>query len=373
MLQSFKLKGSEYMLGKFKKGVTAPEKILDKAREIMTDVVTYRMSGNIDNDAFGDLKIVLNELEENHCLNSQNYKEGICFEPDKIISSLNVAAIIGNQNPREIALPIESYATYIVSYCRENIAEVLSNYALRFNRDKCNTVTELRETIHSSALDFAVSNFNSNVDKINLIIRDENNILKAIKPRDEEVGKAIVKSMLDNFDMFYIRKVYLEELGIIDKHEDNIRNTIFKIKFYNNSLYILRVLLNLNIKSAGSTAIDLGIANCCRISGVKLVGDLDVVIASLEKFANRKGILEFDYIEKVAKDIDDFHSDIIHENLDYNLVSETINLLTKNVDLNLIREITAKIALLLLTKYKSGKLGLLEKLCILDGIMNKAF
>lgn len=361
------------MLSIFKRGVSSPDKISSKAKELMLDVVGYRMSGHINGSAYSNLKVLLNELVEEHSLEEERFEEAICFEPQKVMNVLNIASIVKDENPREIIVPIDMYADFIVSYCREKIGEVLVDYALGFNRAEANTVTGLREEIHEKAVDFAIINLDENLDKINIMARDEEEELIVVKPMDEIVGKVIIKKMIENFDMFYIRKVYLEKVGIISKEEKNIRNTIFKNKFYNNSLYILRVLLNLNIKNYGDNAIDIGVANCCRISGVKLRGDLDVVVASLEKFANRKGELNLAYIDSVAKDISDFHDDILENNLDYNIILETIDMLTNDVDLNLVREITAKIAVLLLTKYKKAKVGALEKLCILDGVMNKAF
>ncbi|MGL4452808.1 MAG: hypothetical protein ACRCTZ_16700 [Sarcina sp.] len=361
------------MLSIFKHGASSPDKVVVKAKELMMDVVGYRMSGRVDADAYSELKVVLDELVEDHSLEEEKFDETICFEPQKVIKSLDLVSIVKGENPREIIVPIDMYADFIVSYCREKIGEVLVDYALGFNRAEANTVTALREELHQKTLEFAVINLDENLDKINLMNRNEEEELVIVKPSDEVVGKFIVKEMIANFDMFYIRKVYLEKVGIIDKEEKNIRNTIFKNKFYNNSLYILRVLLNLNIKDYGSNAIDIGVADCCRISGVKLRGDLDEVVASLEKFANRKGYLNLDYIDSVAKDINDFHNDILANKVDYNLILETIHMLTNNVDLNLIREIIAAIAVLLLTKYKKGKVGALEKLCILDGVINKAF
>ncbi|MGL4761080.1 MAG: hypothetical protein ACRCWG_06420 [Sarcina sp.] len=361
------------MLSIFKKGVSTPEKISDKAKELMIDVVSYRMSGTINASAYNNLKVLLGELVEKHSLNEERFEETICFEPQKEIMALDLVSIIKGENPREIIVPIEMYADFIVSYCREKIGEVLVSYALGFNRDEANTVTELREEIHEKVLAYAIVNLDENLDKINIMMKNEEDELKITNPKDEEVGKEIIRKVVSNFDMFYIRKIYLEKIGIIKNTESNIRNVIFKNKFYNNSLYILRVLLNLNVKNYGDNAIDIGVANCCRISGVKLRGDLDVVVASLEKFASRKGELNLDYVDSVASDIDKFHKDILENNLDYGLILETIEMLTNDVDLNLVREITAQIAVLLLTKYKKGKVGALEKLCILDGVMNKAF
>ncbi|WP_297520335.1 hypothetical protein [uncultured Clostridium sp.] len=361
------------MLSIFKNGVNSPEKISGKAKELMLDVVSYRMSGTINASAYNNLKVLLDELVEEHSLEEERFDEAICFEPQKEIRALDLAKFIKGENPREIIIPLDMYADFIISYCREEIGNILVAYALGFNRDEADTVTGLREEIHQKAINFAVMNYDENLDKINLMMRNENDELKIIKPTDEEVGKEIVREMITNFDMFYVRKAYLEKVGIIGENEVNIRNTIFKNKFYNNSLYILRVLLNLNVKNYGDNAIDIGVANCCRISGVKLRGDLAVVVASLEKFANRKGELNIAYADSVAKDIGKFHKDMLENKIDYRTILETIDMLTNDVDLSLVREITAEIALLLLTKYKKGKVGALEKLCILDGVMSKAF
>lgn len=362
------------MLSRFKNGVNAQERTMEKIKELMIDVSSYKMSGRIDESAYSNLKVTLAELEENHSFDNHDFTEEACFEPDKVIKSLNLVELAKAENPREIVVPVDKYAIFIVSYCREIIADVLANYAIRFDRDESNTVTALRKLIHNKALEYAVT-LNPILDKINIITKNkETDELRLIKPTDEEVGKVIVKQMIKNFDMFYITNAYLEKVNIIDKNETNIRNSILEIKFYNNALYILRVLLSLNIKSASGNAIDIGIAHCCRISGVKLIGETQEVIESLNKFADRKGGInfEFDFIDKVASDISDFHDDIINQKLDYNKIKDTISLLTNNVDLNLIRETIAKISVLLLTKYKTGKLASLEKLCILDGIIGKA-
>ena len=359
------------MLSRFKKGIDTPEKIKAKAKDIMLDVVSYRMSGTIDSSSYNNLKEILLELEEDHSFSDADFDEAICFEPEKVVRTLDLVSLVKDTNPREIVVPVRVYAAFIASYCREAIGAVLSDYALKFNRNSANTVTELRELILSSALAYATG-LEPNIDKINLVLHTKD-VFKIIKPSDEEVSKILIKYIVRNFDMFYIRKIYLEKVNIINPEKDNIRTSIFKVKFYNNSLYILRVLLNLNIKDYGDNAIDIGVANCCRISGVKLRGDLDEVIASLEKFANRKGYLGLPFIERVAKDISSFHIDMLNNKIDYNLIEETIDVLIKEVDLNLIREIIACIAVLILTKYKHGKLGALEELCILDGIIGKAF
>ncbi|MGL4741289.1 MAG: hypothetical protein ACRC41_10880 [Sarcina sp.] len=359
------------MLSMFTRASSSPDKIMHKTREVMRDVVEYRMSGRVDASAYSNLKVLLDELVEVHKFDETLFEENICFEPEREIKCVDIIELMGPEIAREIVLPVRYYANFLVSYCREDIAKTLTEYALRFNRDEANTVTALRKLIHKKVLERA-KELDERLPDINIIIRDENDELKIIKTDDEIVGKFIVKKMIENFDMFYIRKVYLENIGLIDRNEKNIRNSLFRLKFYNNSLYILRVLLNLNIKDFGDDAVDIGIANCCRISGVKLRGDINEVVASLDKFANRKGYLGLDFIDKVAADVSKFHDDIIKDKLDYDIIRETINLITENVKLELVREITACIAVLLLTKYKHGKLGALEKLCILDGILSKA-
>ena len=359
------------MLSRFKKSMDTPEKIKAKAKDIMLDVVSYRMSGTIDSSSYNNLKEILAELEEDHSFSEDDFDDDICFEPQKVVRALDLVSLVKDTNPREIVVPVRVYAAFIASYCREAIGAVLSDYALKFNRTSANTVTELRELILDSALAYATG-LEPNIDKINLVLHTKD-VFKIIKPQDEEVSKILIKYIIRNFDMFYIRKVYLEKINVIKVDEDNIKTSIFKVKFYNNSLYILRVLLNLSIKAYGDNAVDIGVANCCRISGVKLRGDLDEVIDSLEKFANRKGYLGLEFIDIAARDISSFHIAMLNNKIDYTLIQATIEMLIEEVDLNLIREIIACIAVLILIKYKHGKLGALEELCILDGIIGKAF
>lgn len=362
------------MLDKYRRGIISREKLMDKLRDYMSSVTEYRLSGTVDESYYNNIMDILDEIEINHSIEQACEDECVCYEADKVIKCIDLIDVMGDAKPREIAIPADKFANYIVSHCRLVISEFLSEYSLGFNREDSNDVNELRETIQEESLNYAVANINENLDKLSIIVRDKKTgQLRILKPRDEEVGKVIVKKIIDNYDMFYIKKVYLEKKGIVEPMDSNIRNSLLKIKFYNNSLYILRVLLELNIKKMGHNAVNIGVANCFRSMSVKVRGDLDEVIISLDKFANRKGNLEFDYINKVAKDIDSFHKDILANKIDYNLVKETIALLTANVDLNLIREIIAKIGVVLLTEHKSGKIADLEKLCILDGIINKAF